>query len=419
MAQAEIIKKRMWLEENGHDYARYSFMKCGKVRWRAQYTPGMAQRKFMEAATEEALIERLYEYYMTQDGVYITLEQALEQEIQHRSEIKPIKGETIERLYYKKNFWQGLFNRRLQDLTADDLRKYINSVASNYTRNALKEAIQLMHNAYSLAIERDQISLNVGAKVQFRDWAYVCKAPMRNAKDKTFTPREIADIIQKARSWQGQRQRDKSHLDMRIYALLLEIVTGMRVGELVSLRWEDVHWTDEYGNPQRGYIHVHRQQLEVRQDKHRVGFQEVNYTKNERGYSQGGRKVPFLMNARELLEEIYRLTGDGTYVLEIDGRWITADNYQLWLTDRQREWGYSVTNNHAFRIALNNNVLIPNGFNLNQRSAIMGHTEEVNLRNYTYYRDDQFDEIQDLAIATQTAPVSFDRSSIRLVAVGE
>ena len=41
------------------------------------------------------------------------------------------------------------------------------------------------------------------------------------------------------------------------------------------------------------------------------------------------------------------------------------------------------TNNHVFRKSLNTNVLIPQGYELTERSMMLGHSPRVNLENYT------------------------------------
>lgn len=380
MAQAEVIRKKQWLIEHDHNYTRIPFTKRGKVRWKAQITVGKAGRKYIEASTEDALIERLYEHYNREDGRRLTLKQGIDQYLEHKKEIDTVKPQTLERLEYKSRFWSGLFDVEMAKLTVDDLLRYMKQTSPEYTVQYMKEAVQILHNAFALALQRELIDKNVSQAVVSKEWKKICIQPTRTAEKKIFTNEQIHAIVEKARS---------ATQDIRAYMLLLSIVTGMRSGELSALHWDDVDWD-------RGYIHVHRQILEERYEKRRTGFVEVPYTKDERGVAKGGRKVFFLLYAESLLRELYQLTGNGTYVFgdndDSSLPAITPDNYEHWLNDMQTEWGYEVTNNHAFRMSLNSNVLIGMmNMPVHERAKFLGHSEEVNLKNYTYVREDQYE----------------------------
>ena len=43
-----------------------------------------------------------------------------------------------------------------------------------------------------------------------------------------------------------------------------------------------------------------------------------------------------------------------------------------------------MTNNHALRMSLNSNVLIPSNFDVRERSLILGHSIVVNEKYYSY-----------------------------------
>lgn len=46
--------------------------------------------------------------------------------------------------------------------------------------------------------------------------------------------------------------------------------------------------------------------------------------------------------------------------------------------------GFTVTNNHALRMALNSNVFIPLGIPVTERARMLGHSVETNLRKYSF-----------------------------------
>lgn len=168
---------------------------------------------------------------------------------------------------------------------------------------------------------------------------------------------------------------------MRAFAVLLSIETGMRSGEIVSLKWEDI---------KEDVIHIHTQQrLLIDADGKRVGFEELPYTKDERKHPHDGRLFPLTDEIRHILDEIRACEDNPVYVLEEDGHWITKTSYEAYLRKRLMAAGYNITNNHAFRMSLNSNVLIPAGLSPAERAYILGHSIETNERYYSYTRREQ------------------------------
>jgi len=74
-----------------------------------------------------------------------------------------------------------------------------------------------------------------------------------------------------------------------------------------------------------------------------------------------------------------------------NGDWITTGGYYESLykicVDKLK---LNLSNNHAFRIALNSYVLIPMGIEAPERARILGHSVETNLKHYTFSRDKEY-----------------------------
>ncbi|MCI7129574.1 MAG: hypothetical protein MSA09_03230, partial [Lachnospiraceae bacterium] len=49
-----------------------------------------------------------------------------------------------------------------------------------------------------------------------------------------------------------------------------------------------------------------------------------------------------------------------------------------------------LSNNHAFRMALNSYVFVPMGLTPAERAKILGHSVQTNLNHYTFARSDDF-----------------------------
>ena len=63
-----------------------------------------------------------------------------------------------------------------------------------------------------------------------------------------------------------------------------------------------------------------------------------------------------------------------------------------------------VTNNHALRMSLNSNVLIPLGISVADRAAMLGHSIETNLKFYSFAQKGYLGTVRDL----------LDNNSVRL-----
>ena len=68
-----------------------------------------------------------------------------------------------------------------------------------------------------------------------------------------------------------------------------------------------------------------------------------------------------------------------------DGSWVLADTcYEKFLYRICKSLGYSITNNHAIRMYFNSYVLIAKGIDVTNRAKLLGHSVEVNLKNYSF-----------------------------------
>ena len=159
--------------------------------------------------------------------------------------------------------------------------------------------------------------------------------------------------------------------------MLVSMETGMRLGELAALRYDDI---DE------NYIHVHRQQVILfdRNEKTKRHWEDVEYTKNERTNPQGGRLVPITEGCREALILAMDLPGESDHVFHHpDGKMVLKDSYLYYLRRRCKDLGIPISNNHAFRVAYNSR-LIQAGVDGNGRCGVLGHSMQTNERHYSF-----------------------------------
>ena len=108
--------------------------------------------------------------------------------------------------------------------------------------------------------------------------------------------------------------------------------------------------------------------------------------------------VPLTRKIAELLKEIKDLQdelgikSDFIFCNE-DGEWIKTDAYHTFLRRLCQSKGFKVTNNHALRMSLNSNVLLPMGISAADRAAMLGHSVQTNLLYYSYEQKNYLDYV--------------------------
>lgn len=175
----------------------------------------------------------------------------------------------------------------------------------------------------------------------------------------------------------------------RALITIMANVTGMRVGEIVALKKEDIG---------ADLLHIHRQQIIENvpgpDGKNHTHFVDVPYTKNERCHPHDGRYYPITSEIRKILDLADKIPGESEYLFHDPNKngFIKKDGYIHYLNRRCRKLGIHVTNNHAFRMA-HNSRLIAEGFDVAQRSYMNGHTMETNLSHYSLTGNNRVPEI--------------------------
>ncbi|MBQ8139000.1 MAG: tyrosine-type recombinase/integrase [Lachnospiraceae bacterium] len=174
-----------------------------------------------------------------------------------------------------------------------------------------------------------------------------------------------------------------------VNAILFSSETGVREGEIPSLKWSDIS-----GNA----IHIHSQQNDEYRDGVRVFYYNPS-TKNEKGISSNGRYIPITNRIRRILDELREkqvklgIRSEWVFCKE-DGTWMTTVSYCKALYRVAKKLGLGLSNNHAFRMALNSYVYVPMGLPATERAKLLGHSVETNLKYYTFARtDDYIDEL--------------------------
>ncbi|MCR5311197.1 MAG: tyrosine-type recombinase/integrase [Lachnospiraceae bacterium] len=365
------------VEKHGRMVPRYQ-TRCGNVRPRC--------------STYEGLIEKLYALYF--EGVIITdysfrniFELALEEKI--RKEDPKEKTVRDIRSSYKAFITDEFGGKDIRRITKSQLMEYIQEVSKELcpTKKRFYKLKGVLNLVFDYACDTERRILDVNPvpkdnKVFQKNITPSSKHP----EDKAFQPKQVQMI----QDYLWQRVRTQKY-DVNGFAILFSSVTGVREGEIPSLKWEDV---------EENRIHIHSQQNDELRDGIKVFYYNPT-TKNEKGVSRGGRYFPITREVREILDMLKakqtELGINSEWVFcKKSGEWITTVAYYEALYRVSKKLGLGLSNNHAFRIALNSYVLIPAGIEAPERARMLGHSVETNLRHYTFSKsDDYIDELCD------------------------
>lgn len=342
----------------------------------------------------ESLIEKLYNYYFNSTLLSdYSFEAVFRAAVDEKIKTSAPKEKTI-RDYnnsYKAFITPEFRKRDIREITASQLKEYIQATTRrlNPTKKRFYKFKGVLNLAFKYASdpEHNIIPRNI---VPNDNDAYKKNLMVSDDKpeDKAFQPEEVELI----RNYLWKRVARLKY-DVNSYAILFSSHTGVRQGEIPSLKWEDIG---------ERLIHIHSQQNDHITESGKEYYYNPT-TKNEKGESQNGRYIPLTKEVKHILDELKSkqetlgIHSEWVFAKE-DGNWITTVGYYESLykvcVDKLK---LKLSNNHAFRIALNSYVLIPMGIEAPERARILGHSVETNLKHYTFSRDKEYlSEIADI-----------------------
>lgn len=133
-----------------------------------------------------------------------------------------------------------LANYKLKDLRPLHLQSIINTMAdNNYSKHTLKEVKQTASQILNMAVDNNLISRNPLETVKIPNIEPTVREPISD---------DVRKLIE--RTWRGHR--------MGIPVLLM-LYCGLRKGELLALKWGDIHLTENYVNVTKSVYYISNQ----------------------------------------------------------------------------------------------------------------------------------------------------------------
>ena len=166
----------------------------------------------------------------------------------------------------------------------------------------------------------------------------------------------------------------KANFDMRNAPILLMFVTGMRIGEVATLKHDDF-------NVISNTIRVRRSETRYKNNEGKDVYEVVEHPKTKHGY----REIVVPSAYRGLLEKLYFMSTSTEYVFEEKGKRVTT------LLIRKREYnlckklGIHKKSPHKIR-ATYDTILLDSGLDKKFVTDQMGHSS-IKVSENNYHRD--------------------------------
>lgn len=350
------------------------------------WTTRLPNNKRIRRNSRKELIESLYEYY-TESNTY-SFKKMFEAAIKQKQETENVKLETVRKhsYVYEKLVSDELSNTDVRRIDTPTLKKYIQDMVNEYhpKKKMFYEYKGLLNLIFDYCVEHKIIQGTPVTAIHNQSYLKSCDIQPVIPEEKAFSQEEILLIKEEA------LKRINKNYYINGYAILFSIATGVRRGEIPALKWSDIDYINKK-------IHIHSQQLYKRENGH-IMYYFVPYTKNERGISNNGRYFPLTDELNMLLrrlkkeQEERKIYSEYVFCKE-DGSYITTQSYGSALEKICKKLHISITNNHAFRMALNSYVLIPLGIPVTERARMLGHSVQTNLAFYSYAQRDNNEEL--------------------------
>ena len=234
----------------------------------------------------------------------------------------------------------------------------------------LKKAYESMwgylKGTFKLAKNRRIIDMNPMDALERKAFYRYCIKPNADPSKRIISDAELKLIFDRVQ--EDHRNNPKF---ITVYAVELANLTGMRVGELAALRWDRIDY-------EKGVIKV---------DLAEVFHQKTKTYTIENTKNGEIRYIPMTDEIKSLLDKIRETEERFDYICE----WVFANDkgriHKIAIgscaKNKSKQVGLSSKSIHAYRRTINSRMKA-NGVSSEVAAAILGHTVEVNDKNYTY-----------------------------------
>ncbi len=330
-------------------------------RWQTYYKGADKKRKLIQAHSEAELLDKLIPLYLSESHIdKLTFYELFSEWLEYKKTVTESPN-TIKRYIQHYNRYFGvsiLHGRKIKAIDEILLETECNRIVkeNNLPRKEWTNIKTILNGMYRYAVRKKYTVENLADKivisVKFR------QVVKKTGKTETYNSEELADLNKYLDSMYTETE------DTIYLAVKLNFMIGLRVGELVALRWTD--WTD------MNHLHIMRE--EVRNQDTR-NYEVVEHTKTNRD-----RFVILVPKAIGILNKI---SHDSNYIFTRNGERITSRQVAYVLEKYAERKGKKTKSTHKMRKTYASK-LNANGVPLDAIREQLGHSSLSTTLGYIY-----------------------------------
>lgn len=358
--EAIMNAKKEKLLSKMHPY-KITEPKSENGRWQTYYKGANGARKIIRAQTKDALLEKLIPIYFQESHLDKFMFSDLFSEWLEYKKIVTDSLNTIKRhkQHYNRYFVQSeLHNTPVRRIDTLLLESECNRLVKKYSmsRKEWNNVKTILIGCFEYAVRKKYITDNpmkdVKILVRYR------QVVKKTGKTETYNTEELENL---------NKYLDKMYAeteDVAFLAVKINFLLGLRVGELVALKWEDC----------KEQLHLHVVREEIRNQETNL-CDVVEHTKTNRD-----RYVVLVPKAISILEKIPK---QGSYIFMRNGERITARQIAYVLEKYAQRQGTITKSTHKMRKTYASN-LNANGVPLDCIREMLGHSSLSTTLGYIY-----------------------------------
>lgn len=330
-------------------------------RWQTCYKDEKGKRKNIKAQSKEELLDKLIPIYFANTHLdKLTFYGLYEEWLEYKATVTNSPN-TIKRhkQHYRKYFEPSiLHDMKIKKIDELILEQECNRIVKEYnlSRKEWCNIKTILNGMFSYSIRKRYLIDNPMDKVQiYVKYRQIVK---KTGRTETYNTEELEEL---------NRYLDKMYMeteDVAFLAVKINFLLGLRVGELVALKWEDC----------QDLSHLHVVREEVR-DQETNQYEVVEHTKTNRD-----RFVILIPKAVSILEKIPK---QGKYIFMRDGERITSRQIAYVLEKFAERQGVRTKSTHKMRKTYASN-LNASGVPLDCIREMLGHSNLSTTLGYIY-----------------------------------
>lgn len=334
--------------------------------WRTRYIDSSGDRIQLKRRSYEDLCDDLI-FLMRQDQENPTVREVFEEWNNHRLEIQKIAKSTHAKNIRTFNtmFPESFQKRRIRDIEELEWSDFMESRATNIRQKMYYNFRSICHGMLLRARKRRLIEIDVGklmSEVDISDYSFLKSDTP--SEDKVFTEDEFPVLMNYL-----MEHTD----DVRCLGVLMIMVTGLRIGELSTLKKSD--FIDEQT--------FKVQRTESRWEKDGKSFFEVV----ERTKTKAGTRTVVIPDKFSFLyNQICSVSSDGEWLFEKNHKRVGASSFRKMFYNICDEFGWTKKSPHDGRRTYIS-ILLDNGVDANFLTRQVGHTDIATSE--AYYHEDR------------------------------